>query len=333
MPATKNERGRLSQLDRTCRLISVLLAGRELTRGDIAELLDLKPAAVDRQLDAVGRHLPLVRQKRGGRVFVHLDRSRAIGGVRPPAIGTIIAACLGASLSRLFQGTTYESAMLDVVRRLGSGTRSPERFQNARRQFLFVARGGEKALPEAQGVLDDLIDVMLSGHYIRVRYVGFEGSARTEVLQPLSLAVYEHQLYLLALGDEGGVHPYRFARIRRVTRLPKRFEYPDKDTYEPERVFANSFGVFVDPKYAVERVELSLAPRWTHFVKSHRWHHSQESFTKGNRVHVALTVRFCPEVLAWILSFGPDARVVGPARVRREVAAKVRALALVYGRD
>ncbi len=164
MSDSKDERGRLSQLERTSKLISVLLAGRELTRGDAARLLDLKAAAVDRQLDAVGRHLPLLREKRGGRVYVHLDRSRAIGGMRTPPIGTIIAACLGASLSRLFQGTTYESAMLDVVRLLGSGTRSPERFHNARRQFLFIARGGEKALPEAQGVLDDLIDVMLSGH-------------------------------------------------------------------------------------------------------------------------------------------------------------------------
>jgi hypothetical protein len=98
------------------------------------------------------------------------------------------------------------------------------------------------------------------------------------------------------------------------------FRYPDKDSYDPERVFADSFGIFVNEQYGVQRIELSLARRWSTFVRSHRWHRSQESFVRGGRVHVRLRVRLCPEVVSWILGFGADARVIGPPDLERRIA-------------
>ena len=40
------------------------------------------------------------------------------------------------------------------------------------------------------------------------------------------------------------------------------FQYLDKDSYDPERVFADSFGIAVEDKYPVTRIEVSLAPKW-----------------------------------------------------------------------
>jgi proteasome accessory factor B len=142
--------------------------------------------------------------------------------------------------------------------------------------------------------------------------------------------VYEHQLYLLASNDAGHLHPYRFARISKVEPLQKRFEYPDKDAFEPERMFADSFGVFVDPKYPLERIEVSLGPMWDHYVKTHRWHPSQESRRENCRVHVSMKVRICPEVIGWILSFGAEAQVVSPPSLRQMIAERVAELARVY---
>src|SRR5207245_6797438 len=83
---------------------------------------------------------------------------------------------------------------------------------------------------------------------------------------------------------------------------------------------AESFGIFVDEKYPVENIEVSLAARWASFVRSHRWHRSQESFVRAGRIHVRLRVRVCPEIVSWILGFGADVRVIEPQSLRRRVA-------------
>jgi predicted DNA-binding transcriptional regulator YafY len=65
-------------------------------------------------------------------------------------------------------------------------------------------------------------------------------------------------------------------------------------------------------------------------VHSHRWHRSQEAFLRGGRIHVRLKVRLCPEVISWVLGFGPEARVVGPPALRRRIAHLVQQMARVH---
>jgi len=88
--------------------------------------------------------------------------------------------------------------------------------------------------------------------------------------------------------------------------------------YDPERVFANSFGIFVEDKYAVERIEVSLAPRWPRSCASHRWHRSQSRSRR--RAHPRpLRVRLCPRSSA-----GAELRARGsrrgPPSLRRRIA-------------
>jgi predicted DNA-binding transcriptional regulator YafY len=155
---------------------------------------------------------------------------------------------------------------------------------------------------------------------LQIRYRRFDGSRRSVRIEPLSLAVYDHQLYLIGRPRGGAPHPYRFARIDDADQTGATFHYPDKDSYDPERVFADSFGIAVDEIYPVTNIEISLAPRWWSFVQSHRWHRSQEAFRRGGRIHVRVRVRLDPEVVAWILGFGPDVRVIEPDSLRRRIA-------------
>jgi predicted DNA-binding transcriptional regulator YafY len=65
-------------------------------------------------------------------------------------------------------------------------------------------------------------------------------------------------------------------------------------------------------------------------VRSHRWHRSQESFVRVGRVHVRLRVRLCPEVVAWILGFGADVRVIEPSALRRRIARMAQQMARAH---
>ncbi len=322
--------GRFTSIGRTVRLVAALVAGRDLTRAEAGAMVGLRSAAVDRQLQAIGRHLPLVREKRRGKVHVRIDRSKVAGGRERVPISTVIAACVGASLGKLFEGTSYEAGMHDLVHYVSRDALHPERFQDSRRQFVFLVRGGEKALPEKEDLLEEVVDALQRRRALRIRYRAFDGSRRTVRVEPLSLALYDHQLYVIGRPRGGAPHPYRFSRIEAADAASGTFPYPDKDSYDPERVFADSFGIAVEEKYPVTRIEVSLAPKWLPFVQSHRWHRSQESFVRGGRVHVRLRVRLCPEVVAWILGFGPDARVVEPKALRLRIARLAKQMAKVH---
>src|SRR5437588_521159 len=261
-----SELGRLSSIERTAKLIAVLLSGRELTRAEITALLGIRVAAADRQLAAIARHVPLVREKRRGRLHVRIDRSKVAGGAERTPLATMIAACVGASLSKLFEGTSYEKGMRDLVHYVSRDAIHPERFQDSRRQFVFLVRGGEKALPENEELLEEVVDALQRRRALQIRYRGFDGGRRSMRIEPLSLAVYDHQLYVIGRARGRPAHPYRFSRIEAAEAAGGTFQYPDKDSYDPERVFAESFGIFVDEKYPVEDIEVSLTPRWATFA-------------------------------------------------------------------
>src|SRR5437660_9900649 len=326
-----SELGRLTSIGRTAKLIAALLSGRDLTRAEITALLGIRVAAADRQLAAIARHVPLVREKRRGRLHVRIDRSKVAGGAERTPIATMIAAGVGASLAKLFEGTTYEKGMHDLVQYVSREAVHPERFQDSRRQFVFLVRGGEKALPEKEDVLEEVVDALQRRRGLQLRYRDFVGARKSVRIEPLSLAVYDHQLYVIGRPRGGPTHAYRFSRIETAEAVGGTFPYPDKDSYDPERVFADSFGIIVDDKYPIEQIEMSLAPRWTSYVRSHRWHRSQESFVRSGRVHVRLRVRVCPELVAWVLGFGADARVVEPPALRQRIARLVREMARVHG--
>jgi len=329
----RSDLGRLSSIQRTAKLIAALLSGRDLTRSEATALLGVRVAAVDRQLEAIGRHVPLVRERRKGQVHVRIDRSRIAGGAERVPIATMIAACVGASLAKLFEGTTYEKGMHDLVQYVSREAVHPERFQDSRRQFVFLVRGGEKALPEKEDVLEEVVDALQRRRGLQMRYRDFVGARKSVRIEPLSLAVYDHQLYVIGRPRGGPTHAYRFSRIETAETVGGTFPYPDKDSYDPERVFADSFGIIVDDKYPIEQIEMSLAPRWTSYVRSHRWHRSQESLVRSGRVHVRLRVRVCPELVSWILGFGPDARVIGPPRLKRHIGRLAQRMARTHYAD
>jgi proteasome accessory factor B len=141
--------------------------------------------------------------------------------------------------------------------------------------------------------------------------------------------VHDHQLYVVGRDDRGELHPYRFSRIRSVDVLDETFDYPGRTEYDPEQVFRDSFGIFLD--LPVHDVMLRLHKQWTTYAQSHRWHDSQKVEVAPDHVIVRMRVRVCPELEAWILGFGEEAEVLAPAVLRAKIAKRVTALAALYG--
>jgi predicted DNA-binding transcriptional regulator YafY len=315
---------RFTTINKVVRLVGDLLRGKTHDRETLATRLDVTVATADRLLRAVSV-LPGVRSDGDGR-----RRSLSLEPTLSdaPAYPTAIAACFGASLGPIFEGSTYERGLREALEHVIRRTRRRTKFRHLDRKFWFVTHGGEPILKEQPSLLDDLVDALMEHRVVTMTYQHFEGDEETLKIRPLSIVVHDRHIYLVARSSERAAYPYRLARIRSVETDDETFTYPTPAEYDPRQVFRDSFGIFVS--HAVEDIEVRLHPRWKHYVERHRWHDSQDIKFGKDTITVLLRVRNCPELRTWILGFGDEAEVVRPVSLRDEVARRAEALARKY---
>lgn len=323
-----------TKIERGYRLLAALLSGGQLDRRAVAQLLGVKEAAADTHIKRlVALEIPGIRVERKGQKKVVSWRVGAASGAVSGAASRslVIAACFGASVAQLFRGTAYETLLQEVKEGLIARLRKSDGFEDTRRKFLLISQAGELALDDRHGILDELIEAVLQQRCVELQYTSFEGHERRETISPWSIAIYDHQLYVLAVKGGSSPRPYRISRIRKAKILPAKFKYPLSAAYDPERLFRDSFGIFIGGEGATETVDLRFTPRWTTYAHSHLWHSTHQVLSEGDAgVVVRMNVRICNEFRAFILSFGSEVEVLAPDSLRTSIAASAAAAAAVY---
>lgn len=310
-------------------LLGQLLDGKTLTARSIAKQLGIGHAAGARRL-AVLAELPHAIAGTGRERSLRLPmllKQSAVGD------GAVAAACLVSAVANAVQETTMARQVERLRDEWVSKSRSGYATEHLDRKFWFVGRGGEKALPKAENRLADIITALLAEEDIVFDYVHFNGKRDKAVrAQPLTLALHEHQFYVICLQGNAPPHPFRFARMTNLRR-GKKVPYPDEGAYHPKRLFQSVFGIFIgQPDESVQRVRLRFAPKWRGYVKSHRWHHTQQEreVDEEGTTEVELEVRVCHELRAWILGLGADVEVLAPASLREETRLALERAAALY---
>ncbi len=325
---TKSEAHRSKSITRHFTLVADLLRGREHDRHSLAERLHIRPAQADRLMNAALEHLPGVSEFHEGKQRkIRIDPTAFAAA---PSYPTAVAACFGSSLWHLFEGTTYGAGIRDAAKDVIGRTKRRAVFRDIDRKFWFLRRGGEVALVDRAELLDEVLEAVLHHRVLALDYTNFGGTSACMRIEPLSLALHDHQLYIVGRDPKHALHPYRFARIRTVNVLDDTFTYPDRAAYDPEQVFRDSFGIFLDK--SVQDVVLKLHKQWATYATSHRWHDSQNVEVHDDHVLVRMRVSVCPELVAWILGFGEEAEVVSPSTLRDEITLRALALHEVYAR-
>jgi predicted DNA-binding transcriptional regulator YafY len=137
-------------------------------------------------------------------------------------------------------------------------------------------------------------------------------------------------IWYLAAFDHARAEVRDFAlhRVLRVKLLAERFEIdPDFDF---KRYMGGS--LFIEKGRRPVSVAIRFGPRQARWIRERRWHSTakiQERIDGGCvlRMRVAAT----NEVKRWVIQFGPEAEVLAPAGLRREIAANLRKAERLYG--
>ncbi len=153
--------------------------------------------------------------------------------------------------------------------------------------------------------------------------------AESRRVQPLHLGEVDGGWYLIAYDlDRGALRTFALPRITRLKPTSEAFVRPAD--FDGGNHLRQSFGIWsVAGDYSRQLVRVELKDYAARLATERRWHPTQEIFpknAKGTRVEVRFEVGRLEEVLRWVLSFGSQAKVLGPPELAKMVQQEIRAM-------
>ncbi|HCF61741.1 MAG TPA: hypothetical protein DFS52_27560 [Myxococcales bacterium] len=306
-----------------CRAFEALLEGKSLGTAELSTLLGVGPAQARRYAKQLGK-MKGVRQTADG---IQLSKQALF---ETPSREAAVAAALMAGVSELFHGTRYAQAMRDALGYVAARAPQPLPTDGLLQRFRFATRGGDPAIGEKAQVLEVVVKALLNSERLAVNYIDFAGAPRCCTFEPLTLFVYEHQLYLIGREPQLAIEALRFSRLASAHGTKQRFEYPSSAAYNLDALLHEIWGIFLGyDEHALEEVIVRLAPRWRTFANSHRWHPSQQVIDADKGL-VRFFLRPCPEFRGWVLNMGSEIEVLQPNWLREWVASELKDALAIY---
>ncbi len=194
-------------------------------------------------------------------------------------------------------------------------------------RFRFVPDGGIKSYAKHADVIDALLTGALRRQPVQTEYLPARGTRRRGLFEPWGLALYRNGLYAVgrwsgpaADGPDEGPRVHAVERFRRAERRrDARFEVPA--AFSLDAFFAGAFGIF--PGGAPEPLSLVFDEAVAALVRGRRYHPSQTTRRlPDGRVRMRLCLPVSPEVVSWLVGWGPRVEVEAPASLQERVLAE-----------
>lgn len=189
-----------------------------------------------------------------------------------------------------------------------------------KRRILF------EEIPSGQRFLTQIIEAMRDNRTLEMTYRRFwDDTAQMSEVAPYCVKVFRQRWYVVAnrLSD-GKMRIYALDRIRDLRVTDCSFSLPDH--FDPEAYFADSFGVIVDEKCAVERVTIRVQGIQRQYIRTLPLHVSQRELetTEDSSVfefHLRPTLDFQQELLTHAVNAEEDIEVLEPQWLREHMKA------------
>jgi predicted DNA-binding transcriptional regulator YafY len=311
--------------DRTARLltvVSVLRANGErgVTPDEIAKRTGISRRTVYRDLKAIDGELGIAVWSDRGRWGVDAD------AFLPPlrlTLSEAMAIVLSARLLVRYMDK-HDPVLASAFTKLEEGLPPSLREHVERTVQALASRDVD---PQFNRIVEDLTRAWADRRVVTFEYAPAPYSGAREprraTVRPYLLepSLQTHALYLLGWDEErDAMRTFKVERIRDLSVLPRSFEDPGADLVAQLR---NAWDIIADqpPTEVVLRFRPEVAGR----VMEAQWHPSQRvAELEDGSLEWRATVAGTIEIRLWILSWGSDVEVLGPADLRSDVAATLR---------
>jgi predicted DNA-binding transcriptional regulator YafY len=286
------------------------------TIAELAAEFAVHQRTIRRDLEALQRAgFPLYDEKRDATARWKLNRDLFKGLVDTGlTLSELCALYFSRTLLECLAGTPFQRDLRSAFAKL------EEALNPALREYLDQLPGVlaakaeplKRREPHHNAVIALLLQASLEHRRVTMRYDSFaSGGEKNYTVEPHRLAYAEGGLYLFAFVPiYGQMRTFAVERIRELSPLDEHFQPVPVDG---SGVFADSLGVHTGKP---EKIVIEFAPAAARHVLEREWHRSQQVTTlPGGEVRLSMTVCVDFSLQAWILSFGPLARVITPGRL------------------
>ncbi|MEZ6128327.1 MAG: WYL domain-containing transcriptional regulator [Planctomycetaceae bacterium] len=183
-----------------------------------------------------------------------------------------------------------------------------------------------------RGELIDRLMTAIEDH--RIALIVYQSMQSTEPVEqevyPLGMVHHRGSLYLIAWSStRKEIRTYKIDRLDDVQIQNLRAEVPEK--FSLEDWLASSFGVYRSGSQVPQTIRIRFTRDVARYVQESRWHASQQlTLQKDGSLTAEFQLTDTTEIKRWIMSFGPNAQVLEPAKLVEEIAADLTQMQKAY---
>lgn len=228
------------------------------------------------------------------------------------------------------KGTPFVDDLESVINKVEAGL--PDKTRNHLERIVTTFAPLQRPARDyaaQKNVLDSLRKALLRQLTVVLRGYQKPGSGHSKdyPVDPYALVLYQYGLYLVGYSHRAGeIRTFAVERIKNVEVTEGMFELPQ--SFSLAERFEQGFGLIEEPP---QDVKIWISSDWAYFVKERRWHQTQALRTqKDGSVILSMRCGGLDELTAWVLSFGPGARVLGPQALIDNVSSQLTLAAKQY---
>ena len=308
------------------------------TLKEISETLDIDRRSVYRWIDIVEElgfpiyddKLPLEKKKRWKLEEAYWKKFKAIQSpVMNITFSEVISLYLLKGEEKIYRGTEIEKTINSAFNKIGTLVPANLLKQFSKIKTLFIASSKfAKDYSGKEDMIDSLTDAMLKQKTCYVKYHSFyDDKIKNFKIDPLHFFEHKGGLYVF-------VNTTRFKEIRKlaVERIEdlkitdSSFRYPEK--FNPEERLNAAFDIVYDKPI---QVKVWFSADQARYIRERKWAVDQKITNKRDgSIVLELNTSGWDDVKRWVLSYGSEAKVLKPSKLRKEIIAELNACRKIY---
>jgi predicted DNA-binding transcriptional regulator YafY len=221
-------------------------------------------------------------------------------------------------LVRVFKGTPFHDSIDSVFKKIQC-TLPPQAiaYLDQMQSVFHVGIKPYKAYGQFRSILNQVNQAAVERRRVEMAYHSLQRKEKTiRKVDPYKVWFYDGTIYLIGLCHlRGEVRMFVLDRIKMLNLTDERFTIP-RD-FNLDDFMRHSFKVMHDELHTVK---VRISPGWARWVGEKVWHESQKAKKTGDGgLEMTFRVAGLDEIKRWVLSFGPEAQVLEPEKLRKLV--------------
>ena len=326
--APKNGRSARLPMYRIMQIHELLKEGKFPNCQDLCIDFEVSYKTVQRDIDFMRDQLQLpIEYDSAHHGFIYTKEVKNLPAVALQE-GEVVALLVAQRAAEQYRGTPFEKALRSAFTRLIEGlpSKSEISLKDLSDAVSFRPPGPPASDLES---FQTLSNALLASQEISFTYrKPGDGAANERRVEPYHLGCIGGIWYLIGLDlGRNAIRTFALSRISKPKNLNRRFTRPKG--FSLDDMLSESFSAF--ETHAAQQVRIILDPLAASLTAERKWHPSQKmTYRKDGSAELSLKVGLAPDLEAWIMAWGPRAKVLAPAALKNRIATAMKKAAMQY---